>query len=346
MRRFILAAGVAASVLTPTLASAQRTCEEHSNNRVVGTVGGAGIGAILGSVIAGRGDKGIGALIGAAGGGLVGNQATKQSGDCARAYGYYDRAGAWHATDVRADQASGYYDREGNWVNGVPAGYYDSNNRYVASTREGERAGYRDQHGHWVPASANGYYDADNSYRAGTVSGYYDNGRWVRGETTGRYDSNGRWIAGAPAARRDANGNWVYDPQPGYYDRGRWVRGETRGYYDTNGTWIAISGSGTQNASYGNNRDYRDGRDAGARDTRSRESRIEERIRRLSDDGTLTRGESSRALQELVSIRSRDRAVSDRNGRKSQRNEAILQSRLDRLNASLRSAREDARASN
>ena len=343
MRKFILAAGLAASALTPTFASAQRTCEEHSNNRVAGTVAGAGIGAILGSVIAGHGDKGVGALIGAAGGGLVGNQATRQSQDCAHAYGYYDRVGAWHANNVRADEATGYYDRQGNWVNGVPAGYYDSNNRYVASTREGERAGYRDEHGHWVPASANGYYEADNSYRAGTVSGYYDNGRWVRGETTGRYDADGRWIAGQPAARRDANGNWVYDPQPGYYDNGRWVRGETRGYYDTNGTWIAISSTGTGGrvAAY----DGRDPRD-GARDTRSREARIDERIRRLTEDGTLTRGESYRAMQELNAIRARDRALSDRYGRKSPRNEAVLQARLDRLNDGLRSARQDARSGN
>ncbi len=341
MRNYILAAGLAAAALSPNLASAQQTCEERSTNRVVGTVAGAGIGAILGSVIAGHGDKGLGAVLGAAGGGVAGNQLTRSTGDCAHAYGYYDRQNAWHATDVRADTATGYYDREGNWVNGVPAGYYDSNNRYVASTREGERAGYRDAHGHWVPASANGYYEADNSYRAGTVSGYYDNGRWIRGETTGRYDANGRWVAGAPAARRDANGNWVYDPQPGYYANGRWVRGETRGYYDTNGTWIAVSGSGYggQVAGY----DPRDGRDQ-ARDTRSREARIEQRIRNLTDDGTLTQGESYRAMRELNAIRARDRAVSDRYGRKSQGNEAALQARLDRLNDGLRSARQDARS--
>ena len=165
----------------------------------------------------------------------------------------------------------------------------------------------------------------------------------MRGETTGRYDANGRWLAGAPAARRDASGNWVYDPQPGYYDRGRWVRGETRGYYDTNGTWIALAstGGGERVAGY----DNRDGRnDNVARDTRSREARIDERIRRLTDDGTLTQGESYRAMRELNAIRARDRAVSDRYGRKSPGNETALQNRLDRLNDGLRAAREDARS--
>ena len=57
MRIHQLVAGVAVAALMPTLALAQTTCEQRSTNRVVGTVAGAGLGALLGSAIAGHGDR-------------------------------------------------------------------------------------------------------------------------------------------------------------------------------------------------------------------------------------------------------------------------------------------------
>ena len=346
MSKLMVTAGLLAALSVPTVASAQRTCEEHSNNRVVGTVAGAGIGAILGSVIAGHGDKGIGALLGAAGGGLVGNQATRSTntGDCAHAYGYYDRVGAWHASNVRADVATGYYDREGNWVVGVPAGYYDSNNRYVSSTRDGERAGYRDEHGHWVPAAANGYYEADNSYQQGVSSGYYDNGRWVAGRTSGSYDANGRWLAGRAAGRQDANGRWIYDPQPGYWSNGRWIAGQTRGYYDPRGVWIAAGSVGNDRGYTNDDRGYAGNGDRGDNlDVRSRIARIDERIARGESDRTLSRNEAFRARNELTSISRYERSLRNRRGALGPRAEAQVQARLDRLSDTLRSLRQEAR---
>ena len=133
MRSYMITAGIVAALGSASVASAQQTCEQRSNDRVIGTVAGAGIGALLGSAIAGRGDKTAGAVIGGLGGGVVGNQVTRSNADCAHAYGYYDRNNAWHANDVRAENATGYYDRNGQWVNGAPNGSYDREGRWIAN---------------------------------------------------------------------------------------------------------------------------------------------------------------------------------------------------------------------
>ena len=109
MRIHQLVAGVAVAALIPTFAMAQQTCEQRSANRAVGTLAGAGIGALLGSAVAGHGDRTAGAVIGGVGGAVVGNQIAKPRGDCAHAYGYYDNAGAWHASTVSRTSAQGYY---------------------------------------------------------------------------------------------------------------------------------------------------------------------------------------------------------------------------------------------
>lgn len=144
MRRHLLVIGFTAATLIPTFAAAQQSCEERRSNRVAGTVVGAGIGAILGSAVAGRGDRNEGAVIGAIGGGVIGNQAAKGNGDCRNAYGYYDNDGRWHANAVRRSDARGYYDRSGNWIDGAPDGRWDNNGRWVANdvSRYGYNASY------------------------------------------------------------------------------------------------------------------------------------------------------------------------------------------------------------
>lgn len=337
MHKFILTAGLLAAISTPALASAQQTCEQHRNTRTGATVAGGVAGAILGAVIAGKGDDAKGALIGGAGGALIGNRIAKAGkDDCINAYGYYDRGGAWHANEGQASAQTGYYDRDGNWVDGVPRGYYDGNGRWIAANVAAERAGYRDSHGHYVPATVNGYYDADNAYRSGTVSGYYRDGRWVAGETTGRYDRDGRWIEGQAAARRDANGNWVYDPQPGYYNTsGRWIAGETRGYYDARGTWISTSAIPGRAVVADSLQGH---------DIRSREARITQRIARGYQDGSLTRSEYYQAGRELHSIQRYRVSVTNRRGYLRPGYEAVIQARLDRLSDMIRLNRQDARA--
>ena len=84
MRKHLLAAGIAAATLLPTFALAQQTCEQQANNnRVAGTVIGAGLGAVLGSQVSGRGARTEGSVIGAIGGAIAGNQIAKRNFKCA-----------------------------------------------------------------------------------------------------------------------------------------------------------------------------------------------------------------------------------------------------------------------
>src|SRR5689334_22833026 len=166
MRIQTLVAGVCAAALMPTLALAQQTCEQRQNNRVAGTVVGAGLGAIAGSAVAGRGDRNEGAVIGGLAGALIGNQVAKGQPDCSRAYGFYDDRGAWHANAVARNQAAGYFDRNGAWVEGAPRGHYDRDGRWVQAVTDASAAGYYDRDGLWVPASAEGYFTRDGRWIA------------------------------------------------------------------------------------------------------------------------------------------------------------------------------------
>lgn len=287
MRRHILMAGIAAISLVPTVASAQSrdqqqtesSCDRQRSTRVVATVAGAGVGGVLGNVVAGSGNRVIGTVIGAAGGALLGNQLTKPSNDCHRAYGYYDDNGRWHATNVSSADAQGYYDRDGSWIDGTPNGHYDSNNRWVANTgpkRVDVR--YDDQAG-WIPASANGYYDRNDRWIAGSQDGRYDgNGHWIagsdaqnarrddaygyydtrglwhatsveQGRATGYYDRNNAWVAGTPNGHYDARNNWVPHRDDGtasgsFDGQNRWIPASSSGYYDSDNRWIAGTASG------------------------------------------------------------------------------------------------------
>ncbi|MCR5875532.1 glycine zipper 2TM domain-containing protein [Phenylobacterium sp. J426] len=134
MRKSLIAGGVAALALIPSLAHAQQTCEERRNNRIAGTVVGGALGAIAGSAVAGRGDRNEGAVIGGLAGAVIGNQVSKGNGDCRRAYGWYDNNGVWHSNAVERSYAQGYYDRNGNWIEGrPPAGDWDRSGRWAMS---------------------------------------------------------------------------------------------------------------------------------------------------------------------------------------------------------------------
>lgn len=318
MRSQLLAAGVAVAALIPTLALAQPGCEQRRSQQTAGTIAGAGIGAVLGSVIAGRGDRTAGAVVGGLGGGILGNQLSKPGVGCAHAYGYYDNSGAWHASNVSKQNARGYYDREGEWVEGPPNGHYNSDGRWVSATSTTAASGYYDTQGRWVPASATGYYAADGRWIAGAASGYYDTrGRWIARPATGRYDERGRWLAGRPARAGDV--------QPGYYDQGTWRPGPVSGYYDTGGRWIRVDAT-----------DQRYG-DRGSRsDISSRQIWLDERIHRGLNDGTLTRNEGDRALRSLAAIGRQERGMRNRGGQLRPRDEMVIQAKLDDLTESVR----------
>jgi hypothetical protein len=142
-RHALIAAIVAAAALAPLAASAQNACEQaKTNQRVGGTLLGAGIGAAIGSQLAGHGSRGEGAVLGAVGGGIIGNQASKSNRDCS-GYGYYDGSGTWHAN------VSGYYDRDHNWIAANNGGYYDNGGVWHA-----RGSGYMDSDGYWVASGA------------------------------------------------------------------------------------------------------------------------------------------------------------------------------------------------
>ena len=367
---------IAALLFSATAASAQQNCEQHRNNRAVGTSAGNGVGGVLGNVIAGSGDRTLATILGAVGAGVLGNQGGNNdgNGNCANAYGYYDKSGVWVASNVAVNQQSGYYDRESNWVAGAPQGYYDSQRRWVAAQNAGNNGrpiGYRDRNGQWVAPVA-GDFDANNRYVTQTVPGYWQNGRWIAGTTSGSYDRDGRWMAGQPNGQRDAQGNAVADAQPGYYDRrGRWNAGTARGRYDDNGVWIGQNGgngngyadndfgnngngqgnNGNGNNGFGNNGNGNNGNgnngygnngqgNNGQRDIESRFDRIETRIDRGIENRSLSRADANRAEAELASIRRYDRSLRNRNGQISPRNENAVQARLDRLSDRLRNVRD------
>lgn len=317
MRLHLLAAGVAVAALIPSLSLAQQTCEQRRGQQAAGTIAGAGIGALLGSAVAGHGDRTAGAVVGGVGGAIVGNQLSRSSGDCAHAYGYYDNSGAWHASSVSRQNASGYYDREGAWVEGSPNGHYDRDGRWVRTSDDGSAAGYTDSRGRWVPASANGYYAADGRWVAGAAGGRYDSrGRWIPGPTTGRYDERGRWIPGPPASATDV--------QPGYYDQGHWRPGPVSGYYDANGRWIRVDAGGRQ------------GPRGAPSDISGRQVWLDERIRRGISNGSLTRYEGDRALRTLAAIARQERSLRTRGGQLRPRDEMMIQAKLDDLTESVR----------
>ncbi len=336
MRIQTLVAGACAAALIPTVALAQQTCEQRQSSRVAGTVAGAGLGAVAGAAVAGRDDRGKGAVIGGVAGALIGNQMAKGGADCARAYGYYDNQGAWHANAVARGQAAGYFDRSGEWVAGAPRGYYAENGRWVQASADAEAAGYYAD-GLWAPASAQGYYGRGGQWVDATASGYYDrSGRWISGPATGRYDADGRWMAGQASGRRHASGAWIADPQPGYYDRGRWVRGETVGYYDARGAWISTDGRARRvdypAGQYPSGRYSMDGRPLSIDD---RQAQLAERINRGAYSGRLSRGEARQATRTLAAIERQEQSLRTRQGALGPKGRAIITARLDRLSDSI-----------
>ena len=71
---------------------------------------------------------------------------------------------------------------------------------------------------------------------------------------------------------------------------------------------------------------------------------IEERVERSVENGRLTRREGQRADAEIEAIRRYDRSLRTRNGNLSTGNEQRVVQRIERLQDSLRDARQDARA--
>jgi hypothetical protein len=135
----------------------------------------------------------------------------------------------------------------------------------------------------------------------------------------GYYDNGGRWHAN----------NVDHAVAYGYYDRtGAWVDGQPNGYYDSRGMWVANAGG-----PYGRHASY-DSR-ANTWDIDTQINRIEDRIQRGRSDGSLSRHESRDAMDALNDIR-REAQYRSRDGRLSERDQSMLQARLDRLSDQVR----------
>jgi len=328
MRKYLIAASIAALAVGSNAASAATVCKQDSSGRTIATVVGAGIGAVLGNVIDGGHNRAAGTIIGGVAGGVAGNQLAKDDTKCRTAYGYYDEEGRWHANRISASEARGYYDRDNRWVEGAPNGYYDNNNRWIAFNGASDASGYFDRDGRWVPIGVSGYYAADGQWVDATAPGYYDrSGRWVSGPVYGRYDANGVWIADRSST--GPRGYWSAQTQPGYWDNGRWVRGETMGYYDARGRWVSMGGRVRSDVAYN------------SRDTRVREARIEARIQHMRERGMISSAEARRARNELASIRRDESRMRYSGGRFSPNEENVIHQRLDNLGAMLRAERND-----
>ena len=118
MRTIAMIAGLALAVAAVPAAS-QAACQKRTNGTVIGALGGA----LLGSAVAGRGDRTEGALIGGAAGGLVGNQVSKCKNKTYSSRSYqrartYDRAAydsPRYAAACRMETRA-YYDAYGQRV--------------------------------------------------------------------------------------------------------------------------------------------------------------------------------------------------------------------------------------
>ena len=127
MRNKLVLAGVMAALL-PGVALAQpadpNCVASNNNSRVAGTVLGAGAGALLGSVLAGRHSRGEGAVLGAVGGGIGGNViAGARNQPCPPGY-YYGPNGPPPPQEGYAPQ--GGYPAQGGYAPAYGAGYDQS----------------------------------------------------------------------------------------------------------------------------------------------------------------------------------------------------------------------------
>ncbi len=159
MLKSLLLGGLAAAAFIPSLASAQQSCQDaRHDNRVAGTIIGAGLGALLGNAVSEHGGKPGGTIIGGVGGAVIGNQIAGSGTKCGEnRYGYYDTAGHWVP---RTYTAYGYYDANGQWVANAPAGYGGADPDRGYSQNGYPQNGYA-QNGY----PQNGY--AQNSYDRG-----------------------------------------------------------------------------------------------------------------------------------------------------------------------------------
>jgi Glycine zipper 2TM domain len=159
MSRWLLSTTLAAAVLVGGAASAEPGCPSNTSNRTVGTIIGAGLGALFGNAVASHGGKPGGTIIGGVAGGVAGNMIAGSGSHCvSNRYGYYDAQGKWVPNTSNAE---GYYDADGHWVR-----YADQH----AAQASNQQDGYYDASGRWVPAPPPRHGDQGQGWNASADS--------------------------------------------------------------------------------------------------------------------------------------------------------------------------------
>lgn len=160
MSRWLLSNTLAATVLIGGVASADPACPGNGGNRTLGTVIGAGLGALFGNAVSSHGGKTGGTIIGGVAGGVAGNVIAGSGSHCgSNRYGYYDSQGKWVPNTSNAE---GYYDADGHWVR------YTDQHGVLASNNQQD--GYYDANGQWVPAPPAHHGDHGQAWNAGADS--------------------------------------------------------------------------------------------------------------------------------------------------------------------------------
>ncbi len=194
--------------------------------------------------------------------------------------------------------------------------------------------------------------------------GFYDNGgRWHANRVdpaaaTGFYDRDGRWVAGAPAGYYDRDGRWVAsEANRGYRDsNGYWVAAGAPGYYAADGTYVTAQPVAQQyrddrgSNGYDQNRGYDRGNGYGqgqgqvdTRDYRARIARIQDRIERSVQEGSMTPDQARRARADLRAINRQADAMPHYAGYLSPRGQQVINARLDDVNGRIRETRAETR---
>ena len=88
MRQYLIAASIAALAASGTAAQSATVCKQDNTGRTIATIAGAGIGALLGNVIDGGGNRAAGTIIGGVGGAIRGPRRCPHSWQKVRCDGF------------------------------------------------------------------------------------------------------------------------------------------------------------------------------------------------------------------------------------------------------------------
>lgn len=183
MRKLLIAGGLCVATLAalPAAADAQVRCVNPQNNTGIGALVGAGGGAAVGSLLAGRHDRGKGAIFGALGGAVLGGVVGHGQTKCPDGQVAYDPANnQYYDNDGRAYQPQG-----GPGQGGYQGGQYQGGPSQGGQYQGGQYQGGQYQGGQYQGGQYQGGPPREGAYgppRGG--SGYWNGaGQGIRERT-------------------------------------------------------------------------------------------------------------------------------------------------------------------